>query len=156
MALLRKPCVSMVIITLNSCTQLQNCTRFGKNETVLVFCNFIRTGQGWILEFRGPKQATLRKGTPKHGRFTDNVVFKRGPLACGWVLEFRGLRQTLGKGSQNTAFRDNVCFKRASVFAYALEKLYSLKTSKIFHFVWGLASAWKTISHCKLSEVTWF
>jgi len=27
---------------------------------------------------------------------------------------------------------------------------------KFFHFVWKFASAWKSISHCKLFEVIWF
>ena len=41
-------------------------------------------------------------------------------------------------------------------FTHATQKCYLLKEIQLFHFVWKFASAWKSISHCKLFEVIWF
>ena len=36
---------------------------------------------------------------------------------------------------------------------HAIQRHYSVKASWIFHFVWEFASAWQSISRCKLFEV---
>ena len=46
--------------------------------------------------------------------------------------------------------------KRPLYFKHATQKFCSLKAIYIFSFVRKFASAWKSISHCKLFEVVWF
>jgi len=72
-----------------------------------------------------------------------NVAIATGPALLGASRSFvlnvlfiicKGGYWNLGKVSEETLY-----------FAHAIQKLYSLRASEIFHFVWEFASAWKSI-----------
>jgi len=46
--------------------------------------------------------------------------------------------------------------KRAPIFDTYCTKILLAESNSNFYFVWKFASAWKSISHCKLFEVIWF
>jgi len=46
--------------------------------------------------------------------------------------------------------------KRAPIFYTCYTKVLLPESNSNFYFVWKFASAWKSISHCKLFEVIWF
>ena len=46
--------------------------------------------------------------------------------------------------------------KRAPIFDTCYTKISLAESNSNFYFVWKFASAWKSISHCKLFDVIWF
>jgi len=79
------------------------------------------------------------------------------------ILHFRSPWQTLRKGPQNIAkgvpglyICSMVCYiskKRSLYFPHGIQKLYSLRASKIFLFCLVICFRKKAISHCKFFKI---
>jgi len=94
--------------------------------------------QGWILDFRPGSKS--QKAAPKHCTifvmsFAQYMALKKGSLP----LSLFTLHQ-----------------KRAPIFYACYTKILLAESNLDFYFVWKFASAWKSISHCKLFEVFLF